>query len=139
MAEYLIQDTTLTGIADAIREKEGSTDAILVASMAEKILGITTSLNVITEFITCEGVPFLELPNLIGASGLVVVHSGEVYSPSCVEYLVDIPNVISFSAGHRYKDAYRFPIVGVSYTIDYEQGCVESDTAFSGVYTVLYF
>lgn len=37
MAEYLIQDTTLTGIADAIRAKTGSTDAIKVSDMAGQI------------------------------------------------------------------------------------------------------
>lgn len=42
MAEYLIQDTTLTGIADAIRSKTGSTDAIKVSDMAGQIEGITT-------------------------------------------------------------------------------------------------
>lgn len=41
MAEYLIQDTTLTGIADAIRSKTGSTDAIKVSDMASKIEGIS--------------------------------------------------------------------------------------------------
>jgi hypothetical protein len=37
MSEYLIQDTTLTGIADAVREKKGSTDLIPVTSLAEEI------------------------------------------------------------------------------------------------------
>ena len=40
MAEYLIQDTTLTGIADAIREKTGGTDPVAVSDMAGKIEGI---------------------------------------------------------------------------------------------------
>lgn len=42
MAEYLIQDTTLTGIADAIRGKTGSADPITVSDMAAQIAGITT-------------------------------------------------------------------------------------------------
>lgn len=37
MAEYLIQDTTLTGIADAIRERNKTTDEIAVADMPAKI------------------------------------------------------------------------------------------------------
>lgn len=41
MAEYLIQDSTLTGIADAIREKTGNADPIYVSGMAEMIAGIT--------------------------------------------------------------------------------------------------
>lgn len=42
MAQYLIQDTTLTGIADAIRGKTGGSDPILVSDMATQIEGITT-------------------------------------------------------------------------------------------------
>lgn len=37
MAKYAIEDTTLTNIANAIRGKEGTTDAIPAASMAERI------------------------------------------------------------------------------------------------------
>lgn len=40
MAEYLIQDTTLTGIADAIRGKTGGTDPVAVSDMAAQIEGI---------------------------------------------------------------------------------------------------
>lgn len=40
MAEYLIQDTTLTGIANAIRGKTGGTDPVAVSDMAAQIDGI---------------------------------------------------------------------------------------------------
>lgn len=40
MSEYLIQDTTLTGIADAIREKTGGTEPVSVSDMAAQIEGI---------------------------------------------------------------------------------------------------
>ena len=40
MAEYLIQDTTLTGIADAIRGKTGGTEPVAVSDMAAQIEGI---------------------------------------------------------------------------------------------------
>lgn len=40
MAEYLIQDTTLTGIADAIRGKTGGTVPVPVSDMAAQIEGI---------------------------------------------------------------------------------------------------
>ena len=40
MAEYLIKGETLTGIADAIREKTGGTDPVAVSDMAGKIAGI---------------------------------------------------------------------------------------------------
>ena len=42
MADYLIQDTTLTGIADAIRGKTGGTGPIPVLGMAGAISGIQT-------------------------------------------------------------------------------------------------
>lgn len=38
--KYCIEDTTLIGIADAIREKEGSTDSIPVGDMASRIAAI---------------------------------------------------------------------------------------------------
>ena len=40
MSEYLIQEETLTGIADAIRGKTGGTDVISVSNMAGKIAEI---------------------------------------------------------------------------------------------------
>lgn len=42
MSEYRIQDTTLTGIADAIRSKTGSAATILVSEMANEIESIPT-------------------------------------------------------------------------------------------------
>lgn len=38
--EYLVQDTSLTAIADAIRAKDGSTDKLTLAQMPEKITSI---------------------------------------------------------------------------------------------------
>lgn len=53
MAEYLIQDTTLTAIADAIRAKTGGTDPIDPADMATEINCIETGTgNKITTTIT---------------------------------------------------------------------------------------
>ena len=40
MAKYSIEDTTLTGIADAIRGKTGGTDPVAVSDMAAQIEGI---------------------------------------------------------------------------------------------------
>lgn len=40
MSEYIIQDSTLTNIADAIRTKDGSTGTIAVSEMASKISNI---------------------------------------------------------------------------------------------------
>lgn len=40
--EYLIQDTSLTAIADAIRAKDGSADKLTLAQIPEKITNIQT-------------------------------------------------------------------------------------------------
>lgn len=42
MAEYLIQDTTITGIADAIRSKGGTTEKLTLAGMVDAINAIQT-------------------------------------------------------------------------------------------------
>lgn len=42
MGKYTINDTTLTGIADAIRTKEETTEPVPVADMAKRILAIET-------------------------------------------------------------------------------------------------
>ena len=47
MAEYLIQDTTLTAIADAVRTKTETTGSILVSDMASKINSIQTGSDVL--------------------------------------------------------------------------------------------
>lgn len=45
MADYLIKDTTLTGIADAIRGKTGDSNPIKVSDMASQIGGIATQVD----------------------------------------------------------------------------------------------
>lgn len=42
MANYMIQDTTLAGIADAIRGKTGGAEAIAVTDMAAQIAGVSS-------------------------------------------------------------------------------------------------
>ena len=50
MAEYLIKDTTLQSIADAIKEKTGSSDPIPVTEMADKIRGIIAGSSDVLDF-----------------------------------------------------------------------------------------
>lgn len=54
MAEYLIQDSTLAAIADAIKEKIGNNDPIKVAEYAAKIQGISSS-GEATQFVETRG------------------------------------------------------------------------------------
>jgi hypothetical protein len=49
MSEYLIQDTTLKNIANALREKKGSTDLILVTNLAEEIKNLPSGSTDFTE------------------------------------------------------------------------------------------
>ena len=46
MAKYSIEDTTLTGIADAIRAKDGSTGVIPVPDIPSRIAAIQTGADV---------------------------------------------------------------------------------------------
>ena len=46
MAKYSIEDTTLTGIGDAIRAKEGSTGVIPVSDIPNRISAIQTGPDV---------------------------------------------------------------------------------------------
>lgn len=48
MAKYSIDSATLTGIADAIREKAGTTDSILTSAMADAIASIPEGAKVYT-------------------------------------------------------------------------------------------
>lgn len=97
MAEYLIQDSTLTAIADAIREKSGASDPIAVPDMAAQISAITTGsggdLNVEVCYITFmshDGATELyKKPVVVGDSSCDPVTKGLMDTPtreSSVQY-----------------------------------------------------
>jgi hypothetical protein len=54
MANYVIKDTTLQGIANAIRAKTGETGSIPTLGMADKISSISTGENLDAEVSTQE-------------------------------------------------------------------------------------
>lgn len=54
MGKYVIDETTLTGIGDAIREKEGTTEAIPVSNMKARIQAIDTQEDLGAEMATQE-------------------------------------------------------------------------------------
>lgn len=62
MSKYSIEDTTLTGIGNAIRTKEGTSDPIAVTDFAAKILSLSTGgAGLDTEnynFITVSNAPY---------------------------------------------------------------------------------
>ena len=51
--KYLIEEATLTGIADAVREKKGTSDLIQVSNLATEISNIQGGGG---EYINAEGV-----------------------------------------------------------------------------------
>lgn len=65
MAEYLIQDTTLSRIANAIRDKTGSNDQIAVSDMASRIETIITGGGDTSTVFTATGTT-VKLPSFTG-------------------------------------------------------------------------
>ena len=63
MSEYRIQDTTLTGIADAIRLKTGSSAPIVVNEMADEIESIPTGGSVERNKTVQRNLDFIDLEN----------------------------------------------------------------------------
>lgn len=63
MSEYRIQDTTLTGIADAIRLKTGSSAPIVVNEMADEIESIPTGGSVERNKTVQRNLGFIDLEN----------------------------------------------------------------------------
>lgn len=72
MAEYLIQDTTLEGIADAIRAKTGSSASMTPAQMPTEIASIPTGGGVTTQ------------PLSVTENGTYTAPSGMAYTPVTV-------------------------------------------------------
>ena len=69
MAEYLIQDSTLTSIADAIRSKTGTTDPIPTTDMASTIEGIASGAYDIIATDNGDGTQSLAIVDAAGSSG----------------------------------------------------------------------
>lgn len=65
MAEYLVQDSTLINIADAIRAKTGKTESIVLSSMADEISTITTGVELNYEVVGGTEVPSNHKENTI--------------------------------------------------------------------------
>ena len=76
MAEYIIQDSTLTGIADAIRAKTGGSAAMTPAQMATEIGSISGGSSITVE------------PLTVTQNGTTTAPSGKAYSP----VTVNVPN-----------------------------------------------
>lgn len=91
MSTYLIQDSTLTGIANAIRAKTGGSAAMTPAQMATEIGSISGGSSVTVE------------PLAVTKNGTTTAPSGTAYSP----VTVNVPNSYSssdFTKVVAYKD-----------------------------------
>ena len=70
MAKYSIEDTTLTGIGDAIRAKEGSTGVIPVPEIPSRIAAIQTGPDV--SGVTATAADVLTGKKFVDSAGTVV-------------------------------------------------------------------
>lgn len=129
MAEYLIQDTTLTAIADAIRTKTGGTEAIDPADMANTIEAID-SFEVAEVSVT---------PDFSAGDMEVVPEDGQVFSkvsipkpanllPENIAEGVDIAGIIGTLAASGGGGLVKFGVINpgsvVSKTITHDLGVV---------------
>lgn len=83
MANVLIEEQTLTDIADAIRAKSGKTDKMLPNAMSEEITNLSGGAN-----IEC-GVKYLEFDEYNRVTKAMIYHKGNInefclYGQSCV-------------------------------------------------------
>lgn len=84
MAKYVIDESTLTAIADSIREKTGSGDSFTPAQMASEILNISTAEN-------GTPTPTQEKTVDITENGTHFIEPDEGYALSLVTANVDVP------------------------------------------------
>ena len=99
MSKYVIEDTTLTAIGDAIRSKDGTTEPILVGDFASKITAITTG----------------------GGSG-----SGELGYAQIGAKSTTLSNSYQFDASAYIgtEDNQKFYVVIYSEAVNYSQPCI---------------
>lgn len=95
MANYLIQDTTLTEIADAIRNKTGETQNIFVKDMASKIESMETLVDYENPNATCvDAYAFLDMDILRSVSFTIATSVGDWAFNGCFNLIsVDFPLV----------------------------------------------
>lgn len=108
MAEYLIQGDTLTGIADAIRDKMGISEIISVNDMASKIKNISTKKNF--SYINSDVNSSIQDYSFIGMNGLESVQFpnatgvGRYAFKGCPDLIVaDFPSANAVSNGAFYE------------------------------------
>lgn len=103
MAEYLIQDTSLTAIADAIREKTGSTDTIAVSDFPTAIAGISTGGSVIHRKVVATSADEIIITDLPEINGFVL------YRKDYVEGMVGeaTDDEITYILGCVYNSSYN--------------------------------
>lgn len=99
MAEYLIKDTTLTEIADAVRVKTKKTDPILVSNIADEILGMSGDADLNFEIIGGTSAPSNPKENTIWVDTNIPI-PGYLFSATD-------PNLLDFSNWANNVDVIR--------------------------------
>lgn len=112
MSTYLIQDSTLTGIANAIRAKTGGSAAMTPAQMATEIGSISGGSSITVE------------PLTVTQNGTTTAPSGKAYSPVTVN--VPQPSgrkVINISQnGTTYENIADYSSVKINVSVEAPQG-----------------
>lgn len=105
MAEYLINSETLTGIADAIRTKEGTTDPIAVSDFASRIGAIQAGGGVVSIFnsnvtFTLSKINsdmyYIGFPVDLIPSELITIAKTNMSSIPLVDFYAEIPKIGSY-------------------------------------------
>lgn len=91
MAEYLIKDTTLTEICNAIREKDGSTGVIPVSEIASKIDAIKSC-----ETINISGFGS-DLVSYNSSTKILTIHITNVSELLCIGFAIEDTCQFNFS------------------------------------------
>lgn len=92
MGKYVIDETTLTGIGDAIREKEGTTEVIPVNNMKARIQAIDTQEDLDAELATQDNLIAQIMTELEGKAA-----AASVEVPTCS---ISMPNGNGYTIGY---------------------------------------
>ena len=149
---YLIDGSTLTDIANAIREKTGKTNKIYPSNMDEEILSISTGYQPITVNITQSEHQTITATATASSSQLPVVN-GQISTPTAITVYASIDADIGYTPGTlnqtsvvaNWGDTVTFSATPateidmieptITFTSDYSSGVLTSDNQITFEFT----